>query len=184
VNRSPARIGAIRLQPVGEEVALELADEVAAALARVLGVSCHVVTAPVDAAFAYDKLRMQHYSTAILERLSQLAPAEPGTRILALTELDLFVPVLTFVFGEAQLGGPCAVVSLHRLREEFYGLPANPQLLQERAIKEAVHELGHTLELKHCSDWRCVMASTHAVERLDLKSSQFCGGCAKAAGLG
>jgi len=183
VNQPTARINAIRLQPVGEGIALELADEVAAALAREFRVSCHVETAPLDPSFAFDALRMQYHSTAILEKLSQSAPAGGETRILALTELDLFVPVLTFVFGEAQLNGPCAVVSLHRLREEFYGLPANPQFLQERAVKEAVHELGHTFGLKHCSDWRCVMASTHAVERLDLKSSQFCPTCAKTAGL-
>ncbi len=103
------------------------------------------------------------------------------TRLLGVSELDLFVPVLTFVFGEAQLQGPCALISLHRLREEFYGLPARPDLLLERAIKEAVHELGHTFGLRHCPNWSCVMASTHAVERLDLKSAEFCASCARVA---
>jgi archaemetzincin len=108
--------------------------------------------------------------------------AGEGARILGVTEMDLFVPVLTFVFGEAQLDGRCAVISLQRLREEFYGLPANPALLRERAVKEAVHELGHTFGLRHCPDWRCVMASTHAVERLDLKSAEFCEGCRRVVG--
>jgi len=93
------------------------------------------------------------------------------------TSLDLYVPVLTFVFGEAQLEGRCALVSLHRLREEFYGLPASNDLLHERLTKEAVHELGHTFGLRHCHDWRCVMASAHGVERLDVKTAEFCPTC-------
>jgi len=91
----------------------------------------------------------------------------------------LFVPVLTFVFGEAQLDGNCATVSFARLREEAYGLPAHEDVLRERLLKEAIHELGHTFGLRHCADWRCVMTSSHAVERLDVKSAEFCGECRK-----
>ena len=171
-------MNAIHLLPVGETAGLELLDDLAADLAGVFHVSCHVRSAPFDAAFAFDKLRGQYYSTAILERLAKSADKEQGSCLLGVTELDLFVPVLTYVFGEAQLAGQCAVVSWHRLRDEFYGLPANTEVLAERLMKEAVHELGHTCGLRHCSDWRCVMASTHAVERLDLKSAAFCAACA------
>ncbi|MGH9813862.1 MAG: hypothetical protein ACRD4T_12075, partial [Candidatus Acidiferrales bacterium] len=111
-----------------------LLDELAAALARVFHVSCHVRTEPLDAAFAFDPARGQYHSTAILQRLDALA-AEDDDRLLGVTALDLYVPVLTFVFGEAQLDGPCALVSLHRLREEFYGLPSAPELLRERLLK-------------------------------------------------
>jgi archaemetzincin len=172
-------MSAIQLLPVGEGVELELLDELAAAVAGLFRVSCHVITSPLDPAFAFDRLRRQYYSTAILERLARMVSGE--TRLLGVSEVDLFVPVLTFVFGEAQLEGRCALVSLHRLREEFYGLPPRPGLLLERAVKEAVHELGHTFGLRHCPDWRCVMASTHAVERLDLKTAEFCPVCARVA---
>jgi hypothetical protein len=64
-------------------------------------------------------------------------------------------------------------LSLHRLREEFYGLPARAELMRERLVKEGVQELGHTFGLRHCDDWRCVMASSHAVERLDVKGRSF-----------
>src|SRR5437016_3315020 len=118
-----------------------------AGLSRAFRASCGVRPDRFDAAFAHDPRRNQFHSTAILQALQPLAN---GRRILAVTSLDLFVPVLTFVFGEAQLAGNCAVVSLHRLREAVYGLPPNPTLLAERLLKEAVHELGHTFGLRHC----------------------------------
>jgi archaemetzincin len=91
--------------------------------------------------------------------------------------VDLYIPILTFVFGEAQVGGPCAVVSLHRLRQEFYGLPEDREILRYRLVKEAVHEIGHTLDLTHCDDYRCAMAPSHAVEWIDLKDSALCASC-------
>jgi archaemetzincin len=75
------------------------------------------------------------------------------------------------------MGGRCALVSTHRLRQEFYGLPGDPELLRERLLKEAVHELGHTLELTHCDDYDCVMASSHSVEWIDLKTPNLCNIC-------
>jgi hypothetical protein len=64
--------------------------------------------------------------------------------------------------------------------QEFYGLPADPQILAERLLKESLHELGHTVGLHHCPDYRCVMGSAHAVERIDLKLAEFCAACATA----
>ena len=175
---------AIHLMAVGApgrgepDLAIELLDHLAAALARVFRVSCHVSTAVLNAAVALDPDRRQYHSTLILRAMTPLA-ADPGVRLLGVTELDLFVPVLTFVFGEAQLGGACGLVSLRRLREEFYGLPSNTGLLSQRLVKEALHELGHTFGLRHCPNWQCAMASTHAVERLDLKEARYCPACRK-----
>jgi archaemetzincin len=166
---------AIRIQPLGG-IPIHLLDELAAELARIFRVSCHVETTTLDPQFAFEPTRGQYYATAVLERLAASTPNN-GTRVLAVTGLDLFVPVLTFVFGEAQLTGPAALVSTFRLREEFYGMPANEALLMERLTKESVHELGHTCGLRHCLDWRCAMASTHVVERLDLKEARFCQAC-------
>jgi archaemetzincin len=166
---------AVRILPLGE-IEIHLLDELAAELARIFRVSCRVETDPIDPSFAFEPTRGQYYATAVLERLASSAPGD-GVRLLAVTALDLFVPVLTYVFGEAQLEGPAAVVSTFRLREEFYGMPVNEALLMERLTKEAVHELGHTCGLRHCRDWRCAMASTHAVERLDLKEARLCQEC-------
>ena len=70
-----------------------------------------------------------------------------------------------------------AVFSIHRLRQEFYGLPADQGLLAERAAKEMIHELGHTFGLAHCADASCVMSASHSVEAVDLKGNRMCPKC-------
>jgi archaemetzincin len=147
-------------------------------LARVFRVPCRIRAQTVDLEFALDSRRGQYYSTAILQHIERIS--DPHARVLGVATSDLYVPVLTFVFGEAQLDGNCAVVSTARLREDFYGLPHRQDLLLERLTKEGVHELGHTFGLRHCPDWRCVMTSSHAVERLDVKQIDFCARCRKA----
>jgi predicted Zn-dependent protease len=101
----------------------------------------------------------------------------PGEILVGVTDVDLYIPILSFVFGEAQLGGHIAVVSYHRLHQQFYGLPRDDSLLRERLVKEAIHEAGHTRGLTHCDDYDCVMAASHAVEWLDLKGAGFCASC-------
>jgi len=102
----------------------------------------------------------------------------PGAdKYLAVIDLDLFIPILTFVFGEAQLDGPMAIVSTFRLHPEFYGLPKNDSLVLQRLEKESIHELGHTFGLRHCPDYQCVMTASTDVEEIDLKGVEFCPDC-------
>lgn len=124
----------------------------------------------------YDAVRNQFNSTWILSRLLEQVPHE-SCKILGVTGVDLYVPVLTFVFGEAQLDGKVAVVSSYRLRDELYGLPKNPEKLKERLEKEAIHELGHTFGLIHCRRPECVMYSVTYAEEIDFKSKDFCNTC-------
>jgi len=152
-------------------------EHLAATLARTFRTPCRIRPETFDLSFARDEKRHQYYSTAILQKLEKASDLD--ARVLGVTACDLYVPVLTFVFGEAQLDGACAVVSTARLQEEFYGTPGRAELHRERLVKEGVHELGHTFGLRHCADWRCVMSSSHGVERLDVKSADFCGACAK-----
>ena len=160
---------------MGIQVPAEMLGSLAVSLANTFRMECRVRPERLDVAFARHDQRNQYYSTLILQVMQRLAV--PGARLLAVTSLDLYVPVLTFVFGEAQLDGNCAVVSTARLTDEFYGLPGRAELLRDRLIKEAAHELGHTFGLRHCADWRCVMSSSHAVERLDVKTADFCRSC-------
>jgi archaemetzincin len=167
----------IHLVAVGEGVEPRRLDALAAELARAFHTACQVREGTLDAGFARDAARSQYHSTAILERVRALE-TDPTTHLLGITALDLYVPIFTFVFGEAQLAGHCALVSWYRLCEERYGLPPDEAKLRERLVKEAIHELGHTFGLGHCDDWRCVMTSSHSVERLDVKTTAFCEACA------
>jgi archaemetzincin len=153
-----------------------LLREVALALADAFRVPCQILGARLDPQFAFHSERQQYHSSELLRRLQDYA-SNGAWRVLGVTSADLYIPILTFVFGEAQMGGPCAVVSAHRLAQEFYGLPPDPALLRDRLIKEGVHEIGHTLDLTHCEDYACVMAASHAVEWIDLKQAALCPNC-------
>ena len=127
--------------------------------------------------FAYDAGRNQFGSIPVLEMLSRRCPAD-ALKLLAVTERDLFIPVLTFVFGHAQLGGRVAVISLARLRQEFYGMAPDREVFFERAYKEALHETGHTFGLVHCTERRCAMSLATGIRQIDLKDAAFCPSCA------
>ena len=100
-------------------------------------------------------------------------------RTILITSVDLYIPIFTFIFGLAKLNGETGIVSSHRLLNEFYGLPPDQELLKERLIKEIIHELGHLLDLRHCSNYKCVMASSHTVDDIDIKGKNYCGRCLK-----
>ncbi|MBZ5613560.1 MAG: archaemetzincin family Zn-dependent metalloprotease [Acidobacteriia bacterium] len=139
-------------------------------------VPSEVLPVRLDPEFAFHGERQQYHSSEILQLMQGLLTPDTW-RMLGIADVDLYIPILTFVFGEAQMGGPCAVVSAHRLHQEFYGLPLDHDLFRRRLLKESVHELGHTLNLTHCDDYRCVMGSSHAVEWIDLKESTLCAAC-------
>ena len=124
---------------------------------------------------AFDDSRGQHNSTEILRELLDLP--QTNSKILGVTSVDLFVPVLTYVFGEAQLDGSVSVVSTYRLDNTIYGLEADPVLFFERILKEAVHELGHSFGLYHCKNLDCAMHASTAVEDIDVKGAALCPAC-------
>ena len=165
----------LQLLPVGMADA-RLLEWLAQALHEKFHVPAEVLSPALDPSFALHAERQQYHSSEILAAMQRQISGNTW-RLLGITEFDLYIPILTFVFGEAQLGGSGAVVSYHRLRQEFYGLPGNLDLLANRLLIEAVHELGHTLSLTHCRDYQCAMAPSHAVEWIDIKDSGFCEDC-------
>jgi len=123
---------------------------------------------------AYDPQRGQYSSSQLLACLSK---AETEERVIGIADVDLYVPRLNYVFGQADMVSGRAIVSLCRLRQEYYGLPRDAALFLERVTKEAVHELGHTFGLEHCANGRCIMHFSNSLADTDLKEASFCGSC-------
>jgi archaemetzincin len=126
---------------------------------------------------AFNAVQNQYEALHIMRAAADVIPAD-ASRVLAVTEEDLSIPMLTFVYGQAQLRGRIALMSLARLRQEFYGMAPQSALLMTRALKEALHELGHTFGLRHCPTSSCLMAIANDIQHVDEKENDFCGGCA------
>ncbi|HLP15468.1 MAG TPA: archaemetzincin [Bacteroidota bacterium] len=166
----------IKLVPV-LPVSIDLLRSLVGPLRAEYGLPVEVDTARAfDSDVAYDLSRGQSNSSALLAELLRLNPDHDG-KLLGITSVDLFIPVLTFVFGEAQLDNRGSVASCCRLREEFYGMTPNEPLFRQRMLKEAVHELGHTFGLLHCSNYECAMHSSTSVDDIDIKGSALCPEC-------
>ena len=164
----------IVVSPIGE-VDSALCDVVGEETQRSFGFPTRQLSLLEELAFAYDAERNQYHSTKILEKLSEKAPTQ-AVKIIGIATVDLFIPILTYVYGEAQLGGKACVISTYRLRENPH--PAERRVsLKERAIKEAIHELGHTFKLKHCPEHTCIMHYCRSITDVDRKTSGFCRHC-------
>ncbi len=155
-----------------------LADHVTGVLEKTHGLDVEVRRIEEYPLYAFEPRRSQYLSKKILARIADERPAD-FDKLVAVTEVDLCTPVLSFVFGEAQLAGRTAIVSFYRLRQEFYHLPPNPELLAERLTKEVVHELGHVFGLFHCDNPACVMFFSDNILSVDGKNADFCLKCAR-----
>jgi archaemetzincin len=125
---------------------------------------------------SYDSERKQYNSSTILQKIKPLKPKDIDL-ILSVTDADLFVPELNFVFGEADASSEITIISLFRLKPEFYGKPPDMKLFLERAAKEAIHELGHAYWLGHCSNPNCIMYFSNTIWNTDRKGPRFCRKC-------
>jgi archaemetzincin len=165
----------ITVIPLGTHPRDVALDSLKSGIEHILPVHITIHPIPLDIDTAFDPSRKQYHSTSVLALLLQ---AEfHSSRLLGITSFDLFVPVLTFVFGQAQVNNRAAVFSTFRMHNEFYGLKRSTEQLKERCLKEALHELGHTYGLRHCIDQPCVMNSSTYVEDIDFKPADFCLPC-------
>lgn len=128
--------------------------------------------------FEVDKRRGQYLSTRILKSLIIMKNSIEDI-VLGIADVDLYVPSLNFVFGEADPINTAALISISRLKPSFYGLLKDDYLLLERAGKEAVHELGHIFNLHHCDKVRCVMFFSNTLTDTDMKDDKFCDKCSR-----
>lgn len=165
----------ILIVPVGridDEILRNISDHLKETFRRCVDIGPEMPVPQVS----YNPERRQYLSTAILEEMLVFR-GKDIERVLGVADKDLYVPELNFVFGEADISSGVTVISIIRLRQEFYGSRGNRELLIERSIKEAVHELGHTYGLGHCSDYRCIMFFSNSLRDTDKKGPGFCDKC-------
>jgi archaemetzincin len=141
--------------------------------------ACQVIPAEIAAPeHAYDKKRRQHNSTTILTNIQTYAQNKPQyNRILAIIDTDIYAAGLNYVFGEAYIQGKAALISTYRLKPQYYGEEPDSGALELRTVKEAIHEIGHTLGLQHCPKSYCVMHFSNSIFEVDKKQSLFCDQC-------
>lgn len=144
-------------------------------LTRRLGFDVKIHEAEPVPHYAFNQKRNQYHSTKILEMLKRQRIKEE--RILGIIDCDLCVPELNFVFGEADIGSNVCIISLVRLRQEYYGLSKNDDLFLLRTLKEAIHEIGHIYLLGHCTDPKCIMHFSNSLRDTDIKGPDFCDRC-------
>jgi archaemetzincin len=129
---------------------------------------------PINAFF---RRRRQWHSTTVLELAINKDIPKDSERILGIVDADLYVENLNFVFGEADPKNRSAIISIFRLRPEYYMLPKDDKLFHQRVIKESIHELGHTYGLPHCENNKCIMFFSNTLADTDSKGPGFCSKC-------
>lgn len=165
----------VTICPIGA-VEDEIVEPISRCIEEKCGLTCRFFQRMETPEYAYDKGREQYNSKLILRRLINHLPKN-SFKFMGVTQVDLFVPILKYVFGVAQMQGPCSVISTHRLYPEFYEESSNQGLFLERVQKTALHELGHCFGLIHCRDRHCIMYSSTRIQDTDLKKIDFCPSC-------
>ncbi|MBW1887961.1 MAG: archaemetzincin family Zn-dependent metalloprotease [Deltaproteobacteria bacterium] len=173
MNVPPEHI--IVISPIGDLEDTSLLNQISREINRIFTHPTEIVPLLKDVNFALDPVRNQYHSTVILEKLERLSSVNT-MKVLGITMVDLFIPILTHVYGEAQLGGKACIVSTHRLKEDL-SLTGSRHIYYNRITKEAIHELGHTFNLRHCPDHFCIMHYCRTVKDVDGKSDQLCRYC-------
>jgi archaemetzincin len=163
----------ITLKPLGN-IADEIMEELQDRVGGIFHCPVEIKAGFSDLSQAYNPQRKQYFSSKLLASLKKSKREE---RVVGIADVDLYVPRLNFVFGEADIVSGTAIVSLCRLRQEYYGLAPDEALFLERATKEIVHELGHTFGLGHCPNNKCVMHFSNSLADTDLKEAHFCNKC-------
>jgi archaemetzincin len=130
----------------------------------------------LDLSEFFDANRKQYDGNRLLSEIEDKYSSDTY-KTLGLFSVDLYIPILTYIFGQAFLNGRSGIASIHRLKNERYGIRGDKAVLIDRFRKEAIHELGHMFGLIHCTNPVCVMRSSTYVEDIDQKNHLFCTSC-------
>jgi len=151
-------------------------EKIAREVVREYSLPVSIEESHIDLSAFYDPMRRQYDGNGILKEIDSMESAQFIKRV-GLFRVDLFIPILTYIFGQAILNGSTGIASLYRLRNEQYGMKKDEDLLFDRFRKVIIHELGHTFGLIHCFIPTCVMRSGTYVEDIDQKSANLCLKC-------
>jgi archaemetzincin len=154
----------------------DLLDSVYLDVEREFSVPVKTKQGHLDLSEFFDSGRKQYNGNLLLKEIEQKFAKEKN-KTLGIFNVDLYIPILTYIFGQAYLNGNCGIASIYRLNNDRYGLKPDKQIFYSRIRKEIIHELGHTFGLLHCSNPICVMRSSTYVEDIDQKEQQFCTKC-------
>lgn len=169
----------IRIVPVGN-ISQRLLEIIRAELRDTLNAKSRILTKIQVPEESFNHWRKQYNAGKIIELLSGTAEVkfiDKNIPTLMITDVDLYYEGLNFVFGLEEPAKSIAIVSIARLRPEFYDQHPNPTLLKERIVKEVIHEIGHYLGLEHCHNNWCVMSFSPSVQSVDIKKKYFCNEC-------
>ncbi len=153
-----------------------LLDKIARTVGQAFNRPVAVKEARLELGQYFDGQRKQYNADQLLQMLEEHYASDKH-KTIGLFQVDLFIPILTYIFGQAYLNGQTAVASSYRLGNERYGILKNTGQLSERFAKEVIHELGHAFGLVHCHTPSCVMQASTYVEDIDLKEANFCAKC-------
>ncbi len=151
-------------------------EQIAEAVNLEFSFPVNIVESHMDLAEFFDPARRQYDGNKILKAVDNFA-RQDSLKIIGLLHVDLFIPILTYIFGQAILNGHTGIASVCRLSSEHYGLDADDDLLLVRFTKVVIHELGHAFGLIHCTTPTCVMRPSTYVEDIDQKSTSLCHQC-------
>lgn len=132
----------------------------------------------LDISKAYDFRRNQYLAELIIKEAKSFKK-NPKERWLLVVDVDLYAPGLNFIFGQADPRSGIGIISLSRLKPEFYRQKPDDKVFLERVLKEATHELGHLFYLPHCENIKCVMAFSNSILDTDKKEKHLCMSCKK-----
>jgi archaemetzincin len=136
----------------------DLLDEIETTLARELKVEVRRHAVEPLPRSAWYAPRKRYRADVLIDHLAGFIEGEPDTtKVLGLTEVDISTTNDEIpdwgIFGLGYAPGPSAVVSSFRLKRKA----KNRAHVRFRVGNVALHEVGHTFGLQHCTEDRCPM---------------------------